>query len=137
MTAPRSRHGVRVAFGDAGDTAPAGAAALPCCSGLAFLERLVELVPAAEAATLRNVIERAESGESLEAALGFPTDWRKRERIRLLEIIPLSPERIVEELGKGQRSAFAAIVARIDRLSRRDPERPAKPLSASQIRRLT
>ena len=108
-------------------------------AGLAFLGRIAALAPDPEAAAFRLAVERAECGATFAGCFDLPATWRRRERDRLLGLLAawgLSPEAIEAEWRKGKRSAFAETVARIDRLSRRDPDRCAEPLSARQIRRI-
>jgi len=102
-------------------------------SAIDFLGRVADLLPACEGAAFRQAVERFESGESFDEALGLPMDWRVRERDRLLREIRsfgLSPAGIETELRKGVRSSFPALAMRIVRLD------GGRMLCARHIRRI-
>lgn len=95
---------------------------------------IAEELRRAEAAVCWNAaLERARAGEALEYTLGWPSDWRRRERdrrIRQLAVCGLSSARIARELRLGERCPFVSAVVAIVRLNEN------RLLCERQIRRI-
>jgi hypothetical protein len=112
-----------------GENAPADAAG----PAIDFLYGVSEMLPASEGAIFRNALDRLEAGESFQKSFSLPSDWRRRERDRLLRQLRsfgLSGAGIETALRQGTRSSFAALVMRIVRLDN------GHVLCARQIRRI-
>jgi hypothetical protein len=100
---------------------------------LDWLRHLPDLLPERDAGYFRSILDRLEAGDPFESAFGLPSDWRRRERDRLLRSLAsarLSPGQIEKELKLGTKSQFNRAVVLILRLSN------GRTLCARQITRI-
>lgn len=98
-----------------GTNAPTGERERP----IEFLLRISNLLEPRDGNAIREIVDRLEAGTSFEQAIGLASDWRSRERNRMLRALAsrgFSAGRIAKGLREGERGEFPAFAERIIRL---------------------
>ena len=86
---------------------------------LSFFSRISNLLEPRDGNAIREIVDQLEAGTSFEQAIGLASDWRSRERNRMLRALAsrgFSAGRIAKGLREGERGEFPAFAERIIRL---------------------